>query len=326
MQLPRQGVPALVATPAAAKALGLSDPDRYSGITYDRLPASQYTLFSTSTSSPRIEDVVHNQAGVCWLLSATEACLRDGGTQAIKIRQVDSSFTIFEVELVLKDRPAIVRVDNRVPFKGGVPWPNDATVDNGWSGKLIAWPLPYVKAYLQLADKYKGFTPDEGRGWLRLEGGHANLPIGDSQHMRKSPSDFNKLHNNFADEMRLQLRKRQATVFASMPAKEIKEDNKYNSKLRSLKVSGYVVQLLQGGNRFASVRNLKTGKTLVLVLNHAYACYAHIENGEYRIYLANPWGVNHLLVGDKIETRSSRYVQAISLAEAMIIGDTLYYG
>ena len=235
----------------------------------------------------------------------------------------------------------MLEVPVQVPFKNGEPWPAEAPTDDGGSGLKIAWPLLWTKAYLILADRFGSFTTDKTPGWLRLVGDTPALPIlaitgrkasgtaivYPTYTQMRSNGFFSRAYTSWAAAMRRQLSKPQATVFITMTVDRITGDGGYNSEKRTLIVAGYELQILRNDDVFVSVRKLKTNKTVVLVLNHAYSAYGRVVAGDqFRVFLTNPWGYNYVLKNNALVVDNRRYINSLSLAEASMLGNWLVYG
>ena len=297
-------------------------PDSYSdfppGLSHKPLSPVEYILFKAGYG-PQVSDIYQNQLGNCWHLSPLMSHLEQGGT--VSIRDMGGSFTKFEVIFtVRKSITARVLIDNYVlvsaqptEFPNGAPYTNTPLRDPV-SGKLVAWPLLWVKAYAQLATWFPEIvspgdrhieTPAPCVGYGDLQGGRSYYAIAAISGRRGTT--YTPLPGSGKLDVLEKLRSGQVTiaVVSTLQVPQITSMPGYNALTRSMDSGSWTLQILRSQDpvteefldKAYSLRQWPTGYTYVFPFNHAMTL-SQAPDSTLHYWIGNPWGSNYWLNDD----------------------------
>ena len=312
------------------------------GLTYKALSPSSYTLFA-SGHGPRVQDIFQTGLGDCWLQATMMSTLESG--DPIRIEDVYGDFKTFEMSFRVRSFPVIVTTDSRVLFKGDNLWTNAAPTDPA-SGKRIAWPLLWTKAYGILATRYpelvtvsepdaKTPQPCTGRGWCDLDGGWAYTAVlahtgrGGYVHNMRGTIAAKQAGSTVSDSAAFsKLFSRQVNVqmLDTLSPGHLKNNPQYRKATKSVDVGIYRLQIVDTDEILYSVTHRPTSLTFVLCFNHVMS--VTLSSSGKRLDVANPWGSNPTLnaAGKQGPDSTNRYITQIPLYVVEFAFNALHFG
>lgn len=314
-----------------------NDPDFPSELVHRPLDPANYTL-SRAGRDYRVTDIQQYRLGNCWHLAPLMSHLRNGGVVDIRDVSKGGSFDRFIVTFRVGRRTARVHIDNYVLFLDERPYTHVPAYDSN-SGKYIAWPMLWVKAYTQLAAKYETVvSPDVREGYADVEGGipfRAIYPItgrlGTPLYM-DSPATTGT--PSVRDVLRQVLQGQGSICVGSTRPSEgeysIESMLGYDIATRTVNSSGDIWQLqsLDQDRRGYSVRHLPTDFTFVLPYGHAMPLTKY-EDTNVHFDIGNPWGHNivlHDFGGTEMTPYGNPYIRGIPGAAITFAFYRISYG
>ena len=309
---------------------------------YRALSPSSYTLFARGRG-PLVEDILQTGLADSWLQATMMSTLQGG--ERIRIVDVYGDFRTFEMMFWVRNQIVIVTTDSQVLFQGDELWTNAARLDPD-SGKRIAWPLLWTKAYAILASKAPELVepaepsanqidPCTGRGWCDLDMGLAYRAVhahtgrtgqyyamqGDIiRKQRNSPvTDRPAFKKLYTGQVHLEM-------LQTISLQQLKNAPGYKGATKSVDVGAYQLQIVDKQERIFSVRQKTTDYTFLLSFSHVYSLTLNRDGDNLNV--ASPWGYTPTLnaQGKRGENSKDRFIRRIPLYVVEFVFNSLHHG